>query len=237
MSVTAIGERSATVPRQSRAEPVDLGVEPDAAPAGASSSGLLTPGQDQDDDRRVPEPPAAGLLTAALAEQLEAAFGSTYQACLRTAVRIVWDAALAEEVVQEAFLAAWQHAPTRYDPARGPLGSWLTTLTRHKAIDAVRHAEHLRRVQRSEQALTPPHRHEAAAEDTAVRSSAARRLRSAVLKLSADQQRVLLLAYWAGLPHSQIALRDGTPLGTVKTRTAAALTRLRELIPDREDYY
>ncbi len=48
---------------------------------------------------------------------------------------------------------------------------------------------------------------------------------------------MLLLAYWAGLPHSQIALRDGTPLGTVKTRTAAALTRLRELIPDREDYY
>ena len=120
MSVTAIGEPSATVPRQSRAEPVDLGVEPEAAPAGASSSGL--PGQDQDDDRRVPEPPAAGLLTAALAEQLEAAFGSTYQACLRTAVRIVRDAALAEEVVQEAFLAAWQHAPTRYDPARGPLG-------------------------------------------------------------------------------------------------------------------
>jgi len=186
MSVTAIGERSATVPRQARAEPVDLGVEPEAAPAGASSSGLLTPGQDQDDDRRVPEPPAAGLLTAALAEQLEAAFGSTYQACLRTAVRIVRDAALAEEVVQEAFLAAWQHAPTRYDPARGPLGSWLTTLTRHKAIDAVRHAEHLRRVQRSEQALTPPHHHEAAAEDTAVRSSAARRLRSAVLELSAD---------------------------------------------------
>ena len=58
-----------------------------------------------------------------------------------------------------------------------------------------------------------------------------------MLELSADRQRVLLLAYWAGPPHSQIALRDGTPLGTVKTRTAAARTRLRELIPDREDYY
>lgn len=62
-------------------------------------------------------------------------------------------------------------------------------------------------------------------------------MRSAVQELSTDQQRVLLLAYWAGLPHSQIALRDGTPLGTVKTRTAAALGRLRELLADREDYY
>ena len=155
----------------------------------------------------------------------------------RAAVRIVRDAALAEEVVQEAFLAAWQHAPTRYDPARGPLVSWLVTLTRHKAIDAVRHAEHLRRVQRCEQAVTSLQQHEAAAEDTAVRGLTARRLRSAVQELSTDQQRVLLLAYWAGLPHSQIALREGTPLGTVKTRTAAALGRLRELLADREDYY
>ncbi len=174
---------------------------------------------------------------ASLAQELEDAFRSSHQRCLRAAVRIVRDAALAEEIVQEAFLAAWQHAPTRYDPARGPLVSWLVTLTRHKAIDAVRHAEHLRRVQRCEQAVTSLQQHEAAAEDIAVRGLTARRLRSAVQELSADQQRVLLLAYWAGLPHSQIALRDGTPLGTVKTRTAAALGRLRELLADREDYY
>ncbi len=171
------------------------------------------------------------VIPSPLARQLEDAFRSSHQACLLAAVRVVRDTALAEEVVQEAFLAAWQHAPRRYDPARGPLGSWLMTLTRHKAIDAVRHAAHLRRVQHRVQAMTPPHRYEAAAEDAAVRRLAAHQLRNTLQELSADHQRVLLMAYWGGLSHSQIALQDGGPLGTVKTRTAAALARLRESLP------
>lgn len=167
-------------------------------------------------------------------EQLEVVYRSSHPACLRTAVRLVRDRLLAEEVVQEAFLAAWAHAPTRYDPTRGALSSWLMTLTRHKAIDAVRRAEHARRVLRSAQAVPPAPDHEAA-EDAVVRALRAVRLRRAVASLPTDQQRVLLLSYWAGLSQSQIAAHDGTPLGTVKTRTAAGLARLRELFPDPED--
>jgi len=74
-------------------------------------------------------------------------FALLYDTCLRLANRTVRDSMLAEEVVQEAFLAAWQHAPARFDPARGPLAVWLMTLTRHKAVDAVRRAERTRRLQ------------------------------------------------------------------------------------------
>ncbi len=150
--------------------------------------------------------------------------------CVRAAVRVVRDLPLAEEVVQEAFLAAWRHGPTRYDAAKGSLSSWVMALTRHKAVDAVRHAESVRRVLRAEQALILPTRHEVAAEDAAVRSLQAARVRRAVQSLPMQQQRVLLLSYWAGLPQSQIAHRDGTPLGTVKTRTAAGLSRLRRTL-------
>jgi len=56
-------------------------------------------------------------------------------------------------------------------------------------------------------------------------------LRRGIEALPAAQQRVLLATYWEGLSQAQIACRDGTPLGTVKTRTAAGLTRLRGLVP------
>lgn len=141
------------------------------------------------------------------------------------------DPSLAEEVVQEAFLAAWQHAPSRFDPSRGPLETWLMTLTRYKAVDAVRRAEHLRRVRRREEA--EPRQVTGAPqqpEDIVARDQAAEQLRRALQGLPPAQQRVLLAAYWEGLSQSEIAGRDGTPLGTVKTRTTAGPSRLRGLL-------
>jgi len=165
-----------------------------------------------------------------LLEELTDEFRLRYEACLRLAVRMVRDRSLAEEVVQEAFLAAWQHGPSRFDPARGPLESWLLVLTRHKAVDAVRHAEHVRRVRQREEA--EPRRATATElpEDVLLRLHAAAQVHRGLRELPAAQRRVLLLTYWAGLSQAQIAQRDGTPLGTVKTRTAAGLVRLRNLL-------
>ncbi len=146
---------------------------------------------------------------------------------VRVALRTVRDRLLADDVVQEAFLAACQHARTRFDPARGPLESWVLMLVRHKAVDAVRHAEHLRRVRRQEQA--DPRRLDSRdlPEDNVVRAEAAQHLTHRLAALPTAQQRVLVLAYWGGLTQSEIALADRTPLGTVKTRTALGLARLR----------
>jgi hypothetical protein len=92
------------------------------------------------------------LADEVLLAELSDVFALLYDTCLRLAKDTVRDSMLAEEVVQEAFLAAWQHAPARFDPARGPLAVWLMTLTRHKAVDAVRRAERTRRLQRRQEA-------------------------------------------------------------------------------------
>jgi len=143
------------------------------------------------------------------------------------------DPSLAEEVVQEAFLSAWQHAPAGFDQAKGTLSTWLLTLTRHKAIDAGRHAEHVRRVQATELAVTTS-RHERGADEAVLAGLDVKRLLAAVDELTVHQRRTVLLTYWGGLPQSEIALRDQTPVGIVKTRSRAALARLRELLPDRD---
>jgi len=166
---------------------------------------------------------------------LAAAFRLEYGVCFRSALRVVRDQWLAEEVVQEAFLAAWQHGPTRFDPRQGPLALWLITLTRHKAIDAVRHVEHVKRVRRPEEAELHSATSKELTEDLLLRSQAADGLRNRIQSLPLSQQRVLLLAYWAGLSQSQIAQRDAIPLGTVKTRTSAGLAHLRILLLDPID--
>lgn len=165
--------------------------------------------------------------TDALFEELTRLFEVLRGACLRLAAATVRDLSLAEEVVQESFLAAWQHAPLRYDPRRGSLESWILTLTRHKAVDAVRRAEHVRRVQRLEG--RDPLRDSApeSPEDLVLRGADDQRLRLHLDGLPPPQQRVLLLMYWYGLSQMQISTTDGTPLGTVKSRTTSAMQRLR----------
>ncbi len=114
---------------------------------------------------------------------LAAAFRLEYGVCFRLALRVVRERWLAEEVVQEAFLAAWQHGPTRFDPRRGPLELWLITLTRHKAIDAVRHAEHVKRVRRHEEAELHSATSKELTEDLLLRSQAADGLRDRIRSL------------------------------------------------------
>lgn len=165
-------------------------------------------------------------------EDLTRVFERIRGACFRLAAATVRDLSLAEEVVQEAFLAAWQHAPDRYDPRRGSIENWVLTLTRHKAVDAVRHAEHLRRVRQLEEAEPRRERADESVEDLVIRVADENRLRVHLDRLPVVQQRTLLLMYWYGLTQSQVALHDGTPLGTVKSRTTTAMHQLRSSWPD-----
>lgn len=87
-------------------------------------------------DPKAGEDGSRGLADEVLLAELSDVFALLYDTCLRLANRTVRDSMLAEEVAQEAFLAAWQQAPARFDPARGPLAVWLMTLTRHKAVDS-----------------------------------------------------------------------------------------------------
>jgi RNA polymerase sigma-70 factor (ECF subfamily) len=158
----------------------------------------------------------------------EAAIEVVYQrygaACYALARRLLNDASLAEDVVQQVFLALWQgHG---YDPARGAVSTWLLSVTHHKAVDAIR-KESRRRTISSDEALAELASSAPGPDDEAWRLLRAERTRAALRTLSAEHREVLLLAYYGGYTQREIADMTGLPLGTVKSRTLAAMNRLR----------
>lgn len=138
------------------------------------------------------------------------------------ALRILRDAADAEDVVQEVFVQVWRQA-ARYDSGRGSPEAWISTLARSRAIDRLRMRIGRNRTQAQQEArpaaVTPPPN---AADALAVRA--------ALGELPSEQRRVLELAYYEGLTQSEIARRLEQPLGTVKTRMRSGMTRLREAL-------
>ena len=145
---------------------------------------------------------------------------------LNLARRILRDDGLAEDVVQEVFLPGWRR-PGAFDPERAPFASWLMAMVHHKAVDVVR--------RESVRARPPsgPEEHRAAADQHAadpgeVSDPESRaRVRAALSSLPLPQREVLVLAYFGGYSQTQIAVRTRTPLGTVKTRSAAGMRRIR----------
>ena len=147
------------------------------------------------------------------------------------AFRITGQQLLAQDVVHDAFMALWR-APEAFDPVRGAFRSFFLSLVHHRAVDTVRREERLRARQQRAANLEP-----AAVEDPAegvidAADVAARRfeVRAALETLSPDQRQVLEMAYFGGKTQVQIAEELGIPLGTVKTRTFAAMRKLRSVL-------
>jgi RNA polymerase sigma-70 factor (ECF subfamily) len=168
-------------------------------------------------------------LLALVARSDDAALGTLYDRYGRPAyalaVRIVRDPALAQDAVQDAFLAAWRTAPS-FDPRRGTAASWLLTLVHRRAVDVVRR-EDRRRASPLEDA--PVASGDATDEAAEVREQRARVRRALVVLMPAERE-ALELAYYGGLSQSEIAERLGVPLGTVKSRMFAGLARLRDAL-------
>ena len=158
---------------------------------------------------------------------LEALFGRYGRACFALSKRILVDEQLAQDVVQEVFLALWRE-PSRYDPARGGFSSWLLSVTHHKAVDAVRREENLRKRRTSADVLDGQES-EAPKVDEQVWSLVRReRVREVLQTLPAPQREALALAYFGGYTQREIAGLTATPLGTVKTRMLAGMRRMKE---------
>jgi RNA polymerase sigma factor (sigma-70 family) len=145
---------------------------------------------------------------------------------LTLARRILADERLAEDVVQEAFLAYWRN-PDAFDEARGSFGSWFLALVHHKAVDAVRHETSLRRRQ-DVAAERAGHDIGTDVADVVADRMADVPVRKALEALPAPQREALVLAYWGGCTQREIALRTGAPLGTVKTRMLTGMRRLHD---------
>jgi RNA polymerase sigma-70 factor, ECF subfamily len=143
-----------------------------------------------------------------------------------TAFRIINNVEEAEEITQETFLRLWQHHEI-YQPNRGSLSGFLITLTRSRSIDRLRsrksHQEKLQRIQIFSDRI--PNRNLPLEFVTVQERS--NLVREALQQLSPTERQLLETAYYDYLSQSEIAKREGIPLGTVKSRTRQALKKLR----------
>ena len=143
------------------------------------------------------------------------------------ALRVVRDPALAEDAVQEAFLAAWRSAGA-YIAERGKASTWLLTFVHRRAVDLVRREQR----RRTEPLDDVAELQVDATEEVAWLRLERERVQAALRRLPDQQREALELAYYGGFTQSELSDRLGQPLGTIKSRMFAGLKRLGELLTD-----
>jgi RNA polymerase sigma-70 factor, ECF subfamily len=171
----------------------------------------------------------AGLLQRS-ARGDQGAFAELYDAtsarCHGLALRVVRNPALAEEVLQDAYLDVWRHS-ARFDVTRGSAIGWMLTVVHRKAVDRVRSVEAATTRETTYQRENSTIDHDQTAE-AAHGSLEAQRVRGAVTTLTTVQREAVELAYFGGYTHTEVATMLDVPVGTAKTRIRDGLIRLRD---------
>jgi RNA polymerase sigma-70 factor, ECF subfamily len=143
------------------------------------------------------------------------------------ALRVLRDAAAAEEVLQDIFHRLWNMA-ARFDPGRGSLPAWLAVNARHRAIDCLRRRPVGTETEVSEAEIQLPFD----LEEHVYRGRIVDRIRAALTRMPETQRKLVEMAFFEGLTHSELAERTGDPLGTIKSRLRAAVAGLRKELAD-----
>jgi RNA polymerase sigma-70 factor, ECF subfamily len=184
---------------------------------------------DSESDAHVPDDELVRAIASGDTGALAVLYDRHAPLMLGVARRIIGGRAEAEDIVHDVFVEAWRHAAD-YDQSRGSVKAWLLLRTRSRAIDFRKSAGVARTTPVGDGAwlaqLVDPRGSDSEAPDRA-------RLRGLVCALNGEQREVLLLGYFEGLSSSEIAVRMGIPIGTVKSRVAAALTALRLALRDQ----
>ncbi len=144
---------------------------------------------------------------------------------------------LAEDAIQEIFLLLWMRAG-QFDPGRGSFAAWFMTLARNEIVRQLRKLAASERVAAAEEIERLfERRGEAASDpaDQAIERAAVPDLWTALREMPSEQRRALVLAYFGGLSHSEIAAQSGLPLGTVKKRIRLAMAKLRAAVVRGEE--
>ncbi|MGH3007864.1 MAG: sigma-70 family RNA polymerase sigma factor [Gaiellaceae bacterium] len=169
-------------------------------------------------------------LVALVARSDDGALGELFDrfgdAAYGLGLRVVRDRALAEDVVQEAFLAVWRGA-ARFVPERSRAAAWIMMLVHRRAVDVVRREE-LRRAAPLEDFVDP--RRDDSAESVVWLRFERERVQDALALLPDQQRETLELAYYGGFTQSELAERLGRPIGTIKSQMFAGLRNLGELL-------
>lgn len=170
------------------------------------------------------------LALVAAGEQgaLESLYDRYARRVFSLAAYILRDDRRAEDVAQEVFVSVWRHAGS-FRPEQAKASTWIMSIAHHRAIDElrkVRRAADLLQRGMEEVALSgTPNGYDPATE--AHRSLEREAVHKALESLPPDQRRVVSLAYFGGLTHSEMAQLLQEPLGTVKTRLRLAMRKLR----------
>lgn len=180
-------------------------------------------------------------LLARLRAREEAALAELYDHLapwvMGVAYRILHDADEAEEVLSDVFVQVWSRIH-QHDTRRGPLIPWVLSIARNRALDGLRRRSRWwRKAERAREAVEwddvpEPDPAEASVPGWPVH----RAVHGALAALPDEQRRVVLLAYFEGLSHVEIARRTGDPLGTVKTRLRLAQAKLTESLEYLKDW-
>ncbi len=142
-------------------------------------------------------------------------------------LRILQQAGTAEEVAQDVFLQLWRNA-AQYDESRGPFVPWLLTLARNRALDTLRLKSERQRRREDQTEEMPPVVAVPQYEKELDEKRRAERVRALMGSLNPQQKKVIELAYFQGLSHTEIAAALKEPLGTVKSWIRNGLLRLKE---------
>lgn len=197
-------------------------LRPDVSPVGSNRGRDALP-SDADLIAAIADGEVAAL------ERLYDRYGAlVYSVC----IRILRDAQLAEDVVQEVYLRIWRQ-PTSFDPERGRFVSWLMSVSRNRALDELRRRTRRYAGEEREDASVPEPRATDRLDDPEVGVELAELrevVREAMTRLPPVQRRAIELAYFGGLTQQEIADLTGDPLGTVKTRMRLGMRKLRDAL-------
>jgi RNA polymerase sigma factor (sigma-70 family) len=180
------------------------------------------------------QPSDEALLTAladGAAWALESLYQRYSQGLYSLAYRMVANQQVAEDLLQDAFLAVWRRAAT-YSPQTGTVRSWLFAILHHRTIDYLRRARCQSAIQKVpldevalDESFTSPDTW-----DEAWQSVISSHVRAALMKIPIEQRLVIELAYFQGRTHAEIAEGMQIPLGTVKARIRLGLTHLKRVL-------
>jgi len=182
--------------------------------------------------QHVPDSALVERIMAADEGALEALYDRYAGMLYAMLLRILRDTGAAEEVLQDLFLQLWRGA-ARFDASRGSLAAWLLVIGRNRALSRLRGKGRREFVTDdaegfSIEAVPSPGN----LEDAAARAQLMERLCGAMAALPPEQREAVELAYFEGMTQTEIAVRTGSPLGTVKSRVRAAMQTLKQLFDD-----
>jgi RNA polymerase sigma-70 factor (ECF subfamily) len=167
----------------------------------------------------------------------ERIYDEHHRSVYATALRVVRNPAVAEDVTQDVFLKLWRK-PERFDASRGEMGSYLRLMARSRAVDVWREGQAHGRA--SDRLKVVAERDEGRVDEQPVaaveREETGESVREALRSLPGAQREAIVLAYWGGMTSEQIARKAGVPLGTAKSRMRLGLCKLRCECDGRHTY-